>query len=131
MSQQPMNLRRAARVVRRYKLLVCGSVVVGLALGAGYAELHPAKMSSSALVIIPVPKPNIATDTLIGHSLPVLSGALPAIGDGMTVEELNTEVTVQQATPSVVSFTAQATTGGQAAQIANAVANSYVNYLSS
>ncbi|MCW2930542.1 MAG: Chain length determinant protein [Actinomycetia bacterium] len=131
MSQQPLTLRRAARVVRRYKLLVCGSVIAGMVLGVGYAELNPAMMSSSALVIIPTPRPNIATDTLIGHSQPVLSGALSAIGGGTTLEVLTTEVSIQQTTPSVISFNAKAGSAGEAEKIANAVASSYVAYLGS
>jgi hypothetical protein len=131
MSQQPMNLRRAIRIVRRYRLVVSGVVILGFAVGAGYSLAFPAKLSSTALVILTPPKPNIATDTIIATSQPVLSGALPNIGPGTSLEVLGTEVRASSVTPSVLSITAESSKGGQAENIANAVANSYISYIGS
>ena len=131
MSQQPMNLRRASHVVRRYKILVSGAMIVGLIGGVGYAVLNPAKLSSSALVILTVARPNIATDLLIATSQPVLSGALPAIGPGTSLSVLSTEVSATEVTPSAISITAQDASAAGAEKTANAVANNYASYIGS
>jgi hypothetical protein len=79
--------------MRRHKGIVGGFVLLGLAAGVGYAVLNPPQQTSSALVILPAPKPNIQTDTLIAESDPVLTAALPKIGHGMTLTALHKAIT--------------------------------------
>lgn len=131
MTQQQPNMRRSLRTARRYKGVVAGFALLGVVAGAGYVVLNPPKQTSSALVILPAPKPNIATDQLIATSAPVLSGALPAIGRGMTLSQLRTQVAVTAATGNVLSIDATDKTATEAEAEANAVAASFLSFIGS
>jgi hypothetical protein len=131
MTQQQPNLRRSMRIVRRYKGIVGGFAFLGLAAGVGYAVLNPPQQTSSALVILPAPKPNIQTDTLIAESAPVLTAALPHIGHGMTLTGLHKGITVTDATGNVISINATDKTASAAEDDANAVAASFISFIGS
>jgi capsular polysaccharide biosynthesis protein len=131
MTQQQPNLRRSMRTARRYKGIIAGVALLGVLVGVGYAVFNPPKQTSSALVILPTPKPNIATDALIAQSAPVLSGALPSIGRGTSLSELRKEITVTQATGNVLSINATDKTAAEAEADANAVAASFLSFIES
>ena len=131
MTQQQPNLRRSMRTARRHKGIIAGVALLGLLVGAGYAIFNPPKQTSSALVILPTPKPNIATDALIAQSAPVLSGALQSIGRGTSLSELRKEITVTQATGNVLSINATDGTATEAEADANAVAASFLSFIES
>jgi capsular polysaccharide biosynthesis protein len=131
MTQQQPNLRRSMRIVRRYKGIVGGFALLGLAAGVGYAVLNPPQQTSSALVILPTPKPNIQTDTLIAESAPVLTAALPKIGHGMTLTGLHKGITATDATGNVISINATDKTAAEAEDDANAVAASFLSFIGS
>jgi capsular polysaccharide biosynthesis protein len=131
MTQQQPNLRRSMRIVRRYKGIVGGFAFLGLVAGVGYAVLNPPQQTSSALVILPTPKPNIQTDTLIAESAPVLTAALPKIGHGMTLTALHQGITATDATGNVISVNAKDKTAAEAEDDANAVAASFLSFIGS
>jgi hypothetical protein len=131
MTQQQPNMRRSLRTARRYKAVIAGFALLGVLAGVGYVFLNPPKQASSAMVILPAPKPNIATDQLIATSAPVLSGALPAIGQGTTLSQLRTKIAVTQATGNVLSITATDKTAAAAEAEANAVAASFLSFIGS
>jgi hypothetical protein len=131
MTQQQPNLRRSMRIVRRYKGIVGGFALLGLVAGVGYAVLNPPQQTSSALVILPAPKPNIQTDTLIAESAPVLAAALPKIGHGMTLTDLHKGITATDATGNVISINATDKTASEAEDDANAVAASFLSFIGS
>jgi len=131
MTQQQPNLRRSLRIVRRYKGLVAGFALLGVLGGVGYAVLNPPLQTSSALVILPDPKPNIQTDTLIAYSAPVLSAALPTVGHGTTLSQLRSRITVTDATGNVLSISAADKTAAKAEIDANAVAASFLSFIGS
>lgn len=130
MNQQPMNLRRAAKVTRRYKSLIGVIALVGLLAGACYALIDSPKLSSQALVVLPLPTPNIATQVLVAGSAPVLTGALPSLGNE-TLQSLGKKITVAEATPNAISVTAKDDSAASAEAEANAVATSYVSFATS
>lgn len=131
MTQQQPNMRRSLRTARRHMAVIAGFALLGVLAGAGYAFLNPPKQASSAMVILPAPKPNIATDQLIAASAPVLSGALPAIGQGTTLSQLRTKIAVTQASGNVLSITATDKTAAAAEAEANAVAASFLSFIGS
>ena len=131
MTQQQPNMRRSLRTARRYKGVIAGFALLGVLAGVGYVFLNPPKQTSSAMVILPAPKPNIATDQLIATSASVLSGALPAIGQGTTLSQLRTKIAVTQATGNVLSITATDKTAAAAEAEANAVAASFLSFIGS
>jgi capsular polysaccharide biosynthesis protein len=129
MNQQPLNLRRSSAIVRRYKVLVSIVVALGALGGIGYAALTPPMVTTQALVIIPVPKPNIATQQAIAGSTPVLSSALAEVGSPTSLEAFIAQVSVAVVTPNVLSISINGKSADLAEREANAIAASYIAYI--
>jgi capsular polysaccharide biosynthesis protein len=130
MTGQALDLRRSARIVRRHKRLVGVVALLGLLTGALFTLLQPPAYSSSALIASP-PSVNMATQRVIVTSPPVLSLALPGIGQGMSLDTLRGRVQTKRVSFELISVNAQAGTREAAIRIANAVARSYVAYVTS
>jgi capsular polysaccharide biosynthesis protein len=149
MTQQNLDLRKSVQIVRRRKKLFSGIAAAGLVIGAAYAVLTPPMTSSSALVVIsgmpasltnpanasandPGAQTSLATEIVIAGSDPVLAAALPKVSPPTnSLQALRSRVSVATVNGSdVLSITATGDTADQAEQTANAVANSYVAYVS-
>ena len=126
---QPNLLSRSVRTVRRHKILIGVVAAVGLLAGAGYGTVKPPLRTSTALVILPASAKSIATQVVIAESDPVLSAALPKVSPPVSLVGLRHELHVKSVTSYVVSITAQGKTAADAEATANAVANSYVAYV--
>ena len=145
MSQQAMDLRRSVQIVWRHRLLVVVVTALGLLIGGAYAVLHPPMLTSTALVVVVLPQtaqseaatasgepdPYTATQQVIAGSNEVLSDALPNVRPAMSLDELRSEVQVGSLTPYIISISAKGKVAADAVATANAVANSYVNYIGS
>lgn len=144
MSQQGLDLRRSIQIAGRHKLLVGLVVVLGIIAGGAYAKFHPPMITSTALVVLPPPAPNqqaatgsgapdpyTTTQEVIAGSSEVLSAALPDVRPAMLLPQLRREIQIGSVTPYVISVTAKGTTAADAAATANAVANSYIQYVNS
>jgi capsular polysaccharide biosynthesis protein len=144
MSQQNPDLRRSMQIAGRRKRLIFGVAALGLLLGAGYAYLNPPLLSSTALVVFTDASsqssqatsagvdPGLATQEVIAASDPVLVGALPHISPPISLQTLQSRITVTSVNASsVLSFAATGATAGQAEATANAVGNSYIAYVGS
>jgi capsular polysaccharide biosynthesis protein len=129
MSGQSLDLRSSTQIVRRYRVLVGIVALLGLLGGIGYAVLAPPLVTSSALVVLPVSTREIATEVVVAHSDPVLSAALPQAGSGWSLTTLRTHVQAKSLTGNVISISARSQTGTQARDAANAVAASFVSYV--
>jgi capsular polysaccharide biosynthesis protein len=146
MSQQAMDLRRSIQIVRRHKRVFGAAVTLGLLAGAAYAVLKPPLQTSSALVVLPqtpaatgqaapsstngdAAGTDIATQAVIAGSDAVLSTALPHIRPAMSLQTLEGIVTVKSVTGSILSITARGATAAEAEATANAVANSFIAYV--
>ena len=53
MSEQALNLRRPAQIVRRHRILVGVVTALGLLMGVAYSVLTPPMLTSTALVVLP------------------------------------------------------------------------------
>jgi capsular polysaccharide biosynthesis protein len=145
MSDQPLDLRKALQIIRRHKILVGVLTALGLLLGAGYAVALPPPYTSQALVVIPLStaaegqgptassglSSGTATQVIVAGSDRVLEAAAANISPSLSLTGLMNDVTVTGVTNTLIGFTGKATTPGQAKSIANAVANSYVEYVGS
>ena len=146
MTQKAVDLRRSGQIVRRHKLVVVIVVILGIAAGAAYAVLNPPAMTSIALVALQPPAsssstqqqapangldPFTATQEVVAASNPVLQGALPAARPAMSLTQLRHNVQVGSPATDIISVTANGKSAGDAEATANAVANSYVAYVSS
>jgi capsular polysaccharide biosynthesis protein len=131
MNDQALDLRRALRIVWRHKIIVGIVAALGLCLGAGYAMTHKPMLSSSALVVLAPSTRDVPTQVVIAGSNPVLARALPEIKPAMTLVALQNVIDVSHPTPNIISIGAQASTAATAEATANAVASSYVHYVTS
>ena len=136
MSQQNPDLRRSMRIAGRRKRLIFGVAALGLLLGAGYPYLNPPLLSSTALVVFTDESsqssaaaasgvdPGLATQQVVASSEPVLVGALPHISPPVSLQTLESRISVTSVNSSnVLSFTATGSTAGQAEATASAVAS--------
>jgi capsular polysaccharide biosynthesis protein len=142
MNQQGLDLRRFMQIVRRYRVLVGVVVALGLIGGGAYAVLKPPMLSSTALIALPVSAsqqpapangtdPFTATQQVVADSYQVLSGALSKARPDMSLTELSRLVQVGSPSPDIISVTAQGKKAADAEANANAVANSYIQYVGS
>jgi capsular polysaccharide biosynthesis protein len=148
MSEQALDLRRSAQIVRRHKIVVCILAALGLLAGIGWALHRPPMVSSQALVDVVLPpseqavasgqagvpgiNPYLATQMVIASSTPVLESALRAINPSVSLETLQNRVQVTSVVSSnILSISAEGSTAAQAEGTANAVANSYVAIINS
>ena len=147
MSQQDLDMRSSMQMVRRRKKLFGGVAALGLLIGAAYAFLTAPAVSSTALVVVsgfPPPLTNsantvgdagaqtsLATQIVIANSSPVLAAALPKVSPpANSPEALGNRISVAAVDGSdVLSITATGKTAEQAENTANAVANSYIAYV--
>ena len=143
MSEQALDLRRSAQIVRRHKIVVSIFAVLGLLAGVGWALHRPPMLSSQALVNVVLPQseqaaaaaqagatsinPALATQMVIAGSTPVLESALRRIDPPMSLETLQSQVQVTNVpSTDILTIRAEGKTAAQAEDTANAVAKSYV-----
>ena len=152
MSEQALNVRRSAQIVRRHRILVAIVTALGLLAGVAYAVLTPPVLASTALVVLPEavqsaasiagagsggttpnsgPDSFMAPQVVIASSDPVLSGALPNVRPATSLDALRSKIKVTSPAVGILSFSANGRTAAQAEAAANAVAKSYTAYVSS
>jgi capsular polysaccharide biosynthesis protein len=115
---------------RRHKILLGVFVLLGLLAGAGYAVLKPPMLTSTALVALPPATHDMATQAVIADSSPVLASSLRRIRSGVSLSTLRSRTQAKGVTSNILSVTAQGATAAAAEGAANAVATSYVAYVS-
>jgi capsular polysaccharide biosynthesis protein len=132
MSEQALDLRRSVQIVRRHKILVGAVAALGLLAGAGYSVRYSPMPASQALVVLPPSaSTSIGTQVLIAGSDPVLAGAIRQIDPPVSLPTLLDRVQASALTTRIIAINARGMTAAQAEDTANAVANSYIAYLSS
>jgi capsular polysaccharide biosynthesis protein len=146
MSQKALDLRTSTQTIRRHKILVGIVVVLGILGGAAYAVLKPPMLTSTALIVLPPQvsqqqqsanattsgaDPFTATQMIVAGSNSVLVNALPDVRPALSLAELRSRVQAKSPAPDIISITAKGKTAAAAEATANAVANSYVRYVSS
>ncbi len=143
MSQQSLDLRTSLKAVRRHRKLFSALVIIGLLAGAAWAVLSPPALTSTTLVVLPQadaaqqsqsssnPLSNvIATQVVIASSGPVLAAALPHLSPAMSLQQLKDKIKVASPAGSIISISAAGKSAAGAEATANAVANSYIRYVS-
>jgi capsular polysaccharide biosynthesis protein len=127
-SEQTLDLKRSVQIVRRHLMAVWILAAVGFLAGGAYAIRTPPLSSSSALVVLP-PSANTATQKVIASSESVLEGAIRAVRTAASLEDLRSKVNVQVLASGVLSINAEGKSAAQAEDLANAVAHSYIAYV--
>lgn len=119
---------RAGR--RRLGNLVDLGAMLGLLAGVGYAALTPPMPASRALVILASPIHHMTTQVVIAGSDAVLVRALPSVSPATSLPTLRSRVRITSLTTMILSVSARGETVSQAESTANAVADSYIAYVS-
>jgi capsular polysaccharide biosynthesis protein len=147
-SQQALDLRRSTQIVRRHKLMVGIAAALGIVGGAAYAVLEPPMLTSTAQIGLPASSsaqpaaaagtgaaggtdPFTATQEVVAGSYRVLLGALPGARPAMSLDDLRRDVRIASPAPDIISVTAKGRNAAEAEATANAVAGSYIRYVSS
>lgn len=144
MSEQALDLRRSAQIVRAHKIVVGVFAALGILAGAAVTLYFPPMPTSEALVDVVLPpaaqeavtqngsatiNAALATQIVIAESNPVLQNALRAIRPSISLQTLQRRVQVTSlATSDVLSISAKGKTAAQAQATANAVAISYLAF---
>jgi capsular polysaccharide biosynthesis protein len=138
------QISRPVQTVRRHQRLIGIVAAAGLLAGGAYAVLKPPLITSTAEVLLSEPGQAAQaaaaaagsaldlytpTQEVIAKSDPVLLAALPDVRPAVSLNTLRRNVEVGSPAPYVISISAQAKTASDAAATANAVANSYVAYV--
>ena len=146
MSQQGLDLRRSVQIVRRHKVLVGIIVALGMFIGGAYATLNPPMLTSTALIVLPQAEASTqpsnssgqnaissytATQLVIAGSNQVLAAALPNVKPAMSLDKLRGDIQVTSVTSYIILVSAKGKSAADAEATANAVAQSYVNYVNS
>jgi capsular polysaccharide biosynthesis protein len=146
MSQETLDLRRSAQIVRRHKIVVGAFAALGLLAGVGWPLHSPPMLSSQALVEVALSpaaqgaasqgtaniNPVLATQIVIATSDSVLERVLLTADPSMSLPTLRSRLRVTSVVSSdILSISAEGKTAAQAEGTANAVANSYVAYANS
>lgn len=141
MGEQPLTLRFALRAVSRHRLLLGAVALVGALLGIVYGVERPPLPSATALVLLPSTSSVTqttsgtatsglnATQIIIATSTPVLSAAGRAVSPPMGPQALKRDVTVTSVSQDVLQVVVHAPKAGDAVRLANAIASSYVYFV--
>lgn len=131
MSGQALNLVSSARILWRHKIVVATLIVLGLAGNTAYALAQPDVYTSSALVAVSSTV-NRSSQAVVATSVPVLSDVVRTADLGLSLKTLQDRVRADptDALPTI-AITAEGSTAQQAEQTANAVARSYLAYITS
>jgi uncharacterized protein involved in exopolysaccharide biosynthesis len=144
MRQETPGLSGFLQLVRRVWIAVGEVAVVSLVAGIVFAAVHPPMLTSTAVVLLAppphsaqaatsngAPDPYTATQEVIAGSNPVLAAALPDVRPAMSLAELRGDVQIRSVTSYVIAVSAKGRVAADAEATANAVARSYIVYVSS
>lgn len=127
---ETLDFRRVLSLVLRHKFLVAAATLIGLVGGAAWSFSHAPLLTSEAWVQIPSAHGGVQTQVVIANSEPVLERARPAIHPPLPLATLQDRVEVRPRTPAILAIDARGLTAQQAIDTANAVARSYIRYVS-
>jgi capsular polysaccharide biosynthesis protein len=137
MSEQTVDLRTSLSILRRHRRALAVVAALGAAAGILFVVLRPPMYMSAATVLLP-PAQNITgqavtrdvqTDVEIAESEAVLGPAGRTLDPPMTAPGLSRRVDVSASTTDVLEIRARADTPQRAEAIAQAVAESEVDYV--
>jgi capsular polysaccharide biosynthesis protein len=130
MSDQPLNLKRSLHILRQHWITVGVVAMLGLLAGAGWVAVNPPMYTGTSLVLLPTSVQNVNTQQVIASSNVVLTEAALSIRPAVSPQVLTGRVQVTTPIAYGLLIIAEGETAAQAVDTANAVADSYVAYVS-
>ena len=148
MTHKALDLRRSVQIARHHKVLLGIVVALGFAVGGAYALLNPPMLTSTALIALQPPAsqnsqngqqavttsgtdPFTATQEVVAASDPVLLAALHDVSPAVSLDQFRRDVQVGSPATDIISVNAKGNNAADAEATANAVASSYIAYVSS
>lgn len=134
--EQPLDLRRSLRALRRRWWIVAGLVSVAVAGGVSATVLKGPTFEARAGVLLPPASydangrslRNVITERRIASSAAILGPAGQALSPPVPASRLIKRVRVGTVGSDILEVAAQAPSGREAVALANAVAKEYVNF---
>lgn len=138
MSEQVIDVKGSWRILRQSWRTVGVAVLVGVAAAGTYELVRPPQFSATALVLLPTggaagtaTRIPVTTDAGVARSAAVLAPAGRQIGSPLSPADLERRVRATAQTSGVLAITATGSSAGRAEALANAVAGSFVNFVTS
>lgn len=137
MSEQTVDLRSTLAILRRHRRALVGAAALGAAAGACVVLLSPPLYTSASLVLLPPAEDasgqsierDVETEIQIASSDAVLAPAGEALEPPVSVKTLDKTVEVTAPSSDVLRIEASATTPERAQEMARAVADAEVTYI--
>jgi capsular polysaccharide biosynthesis protein len=135
MSYQVTDLRSTSATLRRRRRLLAAAALVGLAAGVGYVIVQPPPLTSTTLVILPVAadegsSSDVETQVRIVLSSTTLERAGQKVVPALPARRVEKMVDVSAPTNQIIQIDATSTDATKAQILSQAVADSYVGYVS-
>jgi hypothetical protein len=130
------DLRSTFGTLRRGSRLLAAAALVGLAAGAAYALVQPPPLTSTTLVLLPTPAlaesstSDVETQVHIALSATVLERAGQAVVPARPARSVKKMVQITAPTSQLIQIQATSTNPDEAKTVSQAVADSYVGYVS-
>ncbi|NIK60650.1 Wzz/FepE/Etk N-terminal domain-containing protein [Kribbella shirazensis] len=139
MSAQQLDVKKSWRAIRRDRLLIVAIASIGLVAGVAYAFAQPPMHTASSMVVLPPPPSadpekatgtqSVETQVFIAESAPVLHSAGQNLSPALSTEVVRSRVTVTAVTDDIIRIDAKGTSAGQAIQLANAMSEIYLVFI--
>ena len=136
MIDQSSDFRSGVATLRRHSRMLAAAALVGLAAGVTYVMVTPPPLTSTTLVLLPTPaladssSSDIDTQVRIALSATILSQAGQAVVPALPRRSVEKMVKVSAPTNQIVQIDATSTKAAEAETLSQAVADSYVGYVS-
>lgn len=135
MSASPTDLRAQTATLRRRVWTLVLALVVGMLAGVGYVMVEPTPMTSTALVLLPTAagsdssSSDVATQVRIATSVDILARAAQIVDPSLSARRVEDMLEVSAPTNQLLDITVTSADGQQAQKLAQAVADSFVDYV--
>ena len=136
MSAQVTDLRSSVATLRRRGRVLATAALVGLLAGVIYVIVEPPPLTSTTLVLLPTPalaessSSDVETQVRIALSATILERAGQAVVPTRPARSVEKMVEVSAATNQMLEIKATSTKAAEAQTLSQAVADSYVGYVS-
>jgi hypothetical protein len=134
MAEQVIDVRSSAAFLRQRWRSLATMAAVGAVLGALYATLVPAQLSSSSLLLFPGAgvspgEDETATQVHLVRSVPVLVRAGKSVTPALSADEVKQRIRVDAKTSKLIEIRASSSDARQAQALSQAVVDAYLTTL--